>query len=135
VHEPCQEPFAVAISEPAKVSRKRILLADDQPEVRETVRLLLGMDGHSVAEAANGREALGMFAPDRFDLVITDYAMPVMRGDELATNIKHVAPSQRILMITGSAELFGGCAAPVDAYLQKPFGCDELRRAVAELVS
>ena len=123
------------MSEPAKVSGKRILLADDQSEVRETVRLLLGMDGHSVAEAANGQEALGLFAPNRYDLVITDYAMPVMRGDELATNIKHVAPSQPILMITGSAELYGGCAAPVDGYLHKPFGCEELRRAVAELVS
>lgn len=120
---------------PDKVPSKRILLADDQPEVRETVRLLLGMDGHSVEEASNGQEALGLFAPDRFDLVITDYAMPLMRGDELATNIKHVAPSQPILMITGSAELFGGCAAAVDGYLQKPFGCEELRRAVAELVS
>ena len=123
------------MSQPAKVSGKRILLADDQSEVRETVRLLLGIDGHSVAEAANGREALGLFAPNRFDLVITDYAMPVMRGDELATNIKHVAPSQPILMITGSAELFGHCAAPVDAFLHKPFGCDELREAVAKLMS
>jgi CheY-like chemotaxis protein len=119
----------------AKVSGKRILLADDQSEVRETVRLLLGMDGHSVAEAANGREALGLFAPNRFDLVITDYAMPVMRGDELAANIKHVAPSQPILMITGSVEPYEFCAAPVDAYLHKPFGCEELRVAVMKLLS
>lgn len=125
----------MATSKPPKNSGKRILLADDQPEVRETVRLLLGLDGHCVSEAANGQEALSLFAPHRFDLVITDYAMPVMRGDELATSIKHVSPSQPILMITGSADLFGGCAAPVDAYLQKPFGCEELRRAVAGLVS
>ena len=117
-----------------KVLRKRILLADDQPEVRETVKLLLGMDEHSVAEAANGREALALFAPDRFDLVITDYAMPVMRGDELASNIKLVAPSQPILMITGSSELYGGCAPPVDGCLRKPFGFEDLRRAIAELV-
>ena len=120
--------------EPAIVVRKRILLADDQPEVRETVKLLLGMDGHTVSEAANGREALNLFEPNLFDLVITDYAMPVMRGDELATNIKHVAPSQPILMITGSSELYGGCAAPVDACLHKPFGFQELRQAIADLV-
>jgi CheY-like chemotaxis protein len=123
------------MSEPARVSGKRILLADDQPDVRETVRLLLGMDEHTVAEAANGREALELFEPNRFDLVITDYAMPVMRGDELAANIKHLAPSQPILMITGSAELYGGCAAPVDGCLSKPFGFEDLRRAIAELVS
>jgi CheY-like chemotaxis protein len=119
---------------PAKVLRKRILLADDQPEVRETVKLLLGMDEHTVAEATNGREALDLFAPDRFDLVITDYAMPVMRGDELATNIKQVAPSQPILMITGSAEQSDGIATSVDALLCKPFAFEDLRRAIAELV-
>jgi CheY-like chemotaxis protein len=123
------------MSQQGTVSGKRILLADDQSEVRETVKLLLGMDGHSVAEAANGKEALGLFVQNRFDLVITDYAMPVMRGDELATNIMHVAPTQPILMITGSAELYGGCTAPVDAFLHKPFGCQELRRAVADLMS
>jgi CheY-like chemotaxis protein len=120
--------------EQATVHRKRILLADDQPEVRETVKLLLGMDEHSVAEAANGREALELFTRDHFDLVITDYAMPVMRGDELAANIKHVAPSQRILMITGSAEQSDGFATSVDAFLRKPFGFEDLRRAIAKLV-
>ena len=120
--------------EPAKVLRKRILLADDQPEVRETLKLLLGMDEHTVAEAANGREALDLFAPGRFDLVITDYAMPVMRGDELAANIKRVAPSQPILMITASVEQSESCATSVDALLQKPFGFEELRRAIAALV-
>jgi CheY-like chemotaxis protein len=119
---------------PGKVTRKRILLADDQPEVRETVKLLLGMDEHSVSEAENGRQALQMFASGHFDLVITDYAMPVMRGDELAASIKHVAPSQPILMITGSAEQSEGFATSVDAFLRKPFGFDDLRRAIAELV-
>jgi CheY-like chemotaxis protein len=119
----------------AKVIGKRILLADDQPEVRQTVKLLLGMDEHTVAEAANGREALDLYAPDRFDLVITDYAMPVMRGDELASNIKQLAPSQPILMITGSSEMYGEFHAPVDACLNKPFGFEDLRRAIAELVS
>jgi len=118
----------------ANVYRKRILLADDHPEVRQTVRLLLGMDEHTVAEAANGREALDMFAPDRFDLVITDYAMPVMRGDELAENIKQMAPSQPILMITGTIEQWQGLSPSVDGLLCKPFGFEDLRCAIAKLV-
>jgi two-component system, NarL family, capsular synthesis sensor histidine kinase RcsC len=118
---------------PANVYRKRILLAEDQPEVRQTVKLLLGMDQHTVAEAADGREALDLFAPDRFDLVITDYSMPVMRGDELAANIKQMAPSQPILMITGTAEQWNGLAPSVDALLCKPFGFQDLRRAIAKL--
>jgi len=102
--------------------------------VRETVKLLLGMDDHTVAEAANGQEALQLFTHGHFDLVITDYAMPVMRGDELASNIKPVAPSQPILMITGSAEQSDEITASVDAFLYKPFGFEDLRRAIAELV-
>ncbi len=118
----------------ANVYRKRILLADDHPQVRQTVKLLLGMDQHTVAEAANGREALDMFAPDRFDLVITDYAMPEMRGDELAANIKQMAPSQPILMITGTMEQWNGLSPSVDGLLCKPFGFADLRCAIAKLV-
>ena len=121
------------MTEPGKVSGKRILLADDQQEVRELMALMLGMDDHIVTEARNGREALDLFTPERFDLVITDYLMPLMKGDELARNIKRLAPSEPILMITGSAAQFGGVQGSADAVLNKPFGLEELRRAVAQL--
>lgn len=120
---------------PEKILRKRILLADDQADVRETVKLLLSLDEHIVTEARNGREALDLFAPGRFDLVITDYAMPVMRGDELAENIKRAVPSQPILMITGSAEKFGGVVTKADSILNKPFGFEDLRQAVANVLT
>jgi CheY-like chemotaxis protein len=119
--------------EPATVSRKRILLADDQQAVRETVKMLLAIDEHTVTQAADGREALALFTPGRFDLVITDYAMPGMRGDELASNLKQLAPTQPILIITGSAQPVGGLNSAADAILEKPFALDELRRAIAEL--
>jgi CheY-like chemotaxis protein len=119
--------------EQGRIVRKRILLADDQPEVRSTIKLLLRLDEHSVAEAGNGREALDLFRPNLFDLVITDYAMPEMRGDELAENLKRLAPSQPILMLTGSVEALGGAKNPVDALLRKPFSLGELRRVIAQL--
>ena len=122
------------MTEPGKVSGKRILLADDQQEVREMTKLMLGMDEHIVTEAVNGREALELFAPDRFDLVITDYLMPVMKGDELARNIKRLAPTEPILMITGSAAELDGIQMSVDAVLNKPFRFEELRQAVAQLL-
>ena len=117
-----------------KVLHKRILLAEDQQDVREMTAMLLGIDEHVVTEAINGREALDLFAPDRFDLVITDYLMPLMRGDELARNIKQLAPSEPILMITGSAAELGDKEAAADAVLNKPFGVEELRQAVAQLL-
>jgi CheY-like chemotaxis protein len=118
-----------------KVLRKRILLAEDQQDVREMTAMLLGIDEHVVTEAVNGREALDLFAPDRFDLVITDYLMPLMKGDELARNIKQLAPSEPILMITGSAAELGVRQASADAVLNKPFGVEELRQAVAQLLA
>jgi two-component system cell cycle sensor histidine kinase/response regulator CckA len=122
------------MKKPGMVIRKRILLAEDQEDVREMTKLLLGMDEHIVTEAVNGREALDLFTPDRFDLVITDYLMPLMKGDELARNIKRLAPSEPVLMITGSAAELGGMQASVDAILNKPFGFEELRQAVAQLL-
>jgi CheY-like chemotaxis protein len=122
------------MTEPGKVLGKRILLADDQREVREMTALMLGMDGHIVTEAGNGREALDLFTPERFDLVITDYLMPLMKGDELARNIKWLAPSEPILMITGSAGELGGIQMSVDAVLNKPFGFEDLRQAVAQVL-
>ena len=123
------------MTEPEKVLPKRILLADDQQEVREMTKLMLGMDGHIVTEAVNGREALDLFAPGRFDLVITDYLMPLMRGDELARSIKRLAPSEPVLMITGSAAELGSIQTSADAVLNKPFRFEELRQAVAQLLA
>jgi CheY-like chemotaxis protein len=123
------------MTEPDKVLGKRILLADDQQEVREMTKLMLDMDEHIVTEAGNGREALDLFAPGRFDLVITDYYMPLMKGDELARNIKRLAPAEPILMITGSAEEDGGIRASVDAFINKPFGLQDLRQVMAQLLS
>ncbi|HWX20643.1 MAG TPA: response regulator [Candidatus Binatia bacterium] len=118
-----------------RVVRKRILLVDDQPEVRETLKVLLEIDEHTVTEAADGRQALGLYQPGLYDLVITDYAMPHMRGDELAARVKAMAPSQPVLMVTGSAENSSGVGIGVDAILYKPFRFDALRQTVAQLLS
>jgi CheY-like chemotaxis protein len=122
------------MTKPGKVLGKRILLAEDRQDVREVTKLLLGMDEHIVTEAVNGKEALDLFRPDRFDLVITDYAMPVMKGDELATQIKRLAPAEPILMITGSGGEAAVGRASVDAVLHKPFSFEDLRRSIAQLL-
>ena len=69
------------------------------------------------------------------DLVITDFEMPQMKGDELATRIKQAWPAQPVLMITAYAEQLGDSDNPVDALLNKPFHLEDLRRAMAELLS
>ena len=114
--------------------RKRILLVDDQQSVREAIALLLSLDEHTIVEATNGLEALALFKPGHFDLVITDFEMPQMKGNELATRIKQAWPSQPVLMITAYAEQLGDYDNPVDALLSKPFHLEDLRRAMAELL-
>ncbi len=116
-------------------SGKRILLADDEPSVRRALRLALKHDGHSVTEAENGREALARFSQEPFDLVITDYSMPEMQGDELAANIRQVSPRQPIIMITAHADEVAEQKNPVDAVLSKPFPYDTLRAAMAKVWS
>jgi CheY-like chemotaxis protein len=122
-------------AEPRGFLRKRILLADDHQSVRQTIRLLLRLDEHTVVEADNGAEALALFQREHFDLVITDFEMPVMKGDELALRIKQILPSQPILLITAHQEQLGACDIAVDAILCKPFHLEDLRQAMAELVS
>ena len=116
-----------------RVYGKRILLVDDQREVREGIKLMLAEDGHSVVEANNGAEALNLFARGKFDLVVTDFRMPFVTGDELACRIKQIAPWQPILMVTAYGEQ--PCKSnPVDVVLCKPIDFDRLRDEIARLV-
>jgi CheY-like chemotaxis protein len=112
---------------------KHILLVDDEGTVRTALRFLLMNDHHTVVEANNGAEALALFTQKQFDLVILDYQMPFMKGDELAIRIKNVAPRQPILMIT--AYSLKPCPEnPVDAILNKPFDVGRLRQTMAQLL-
>jgi CheY-like chemotaxis protein len=96
--------------------------------------VLLSIDRHTVIEAKNGWEALALFAKERFDLVIVDYVVPEMQGRDLALNIKRVAPSHPILLVTAYFEKLVDSNLPVDAVLSKPFGIDGLRQAIAKLL-
>jgi len=122
------------MSEQHRIAGKRILVVEDDPGARASLNLLLKIERHAVVEASNGREALDLFLNDSFDLVIVDYAMPEMRGSELAQHIKQIAPSQPVLMITAYSEKFVGGNLPVDGLLGKPYGIEELRQAVASLL-
>jgi CheY-like chemotaxis protein len=117
-----------------RVMGKRILLVEDERWVRECIKRLLWLDAHTVTEAANGSEAVALFVKDEFDIVITDYDMPGMAGDELVANIRSISPSQPILLITACADRFIRQASPADAILGKPFGVAELRQTLAALL-
>jgi CheY-like chemotaxis protein len=116
---------------------RRILVVDDEPLVCDSVRRMLMSYGHEAETAASGQEALALFEKGKFDLIIIDYLMPKMKGDELAAIIKARAPDQPIAMITASAEMLqaSGKSLPgVDFIIGKPFQLDDLREAVARIL-
>jgi CheY-like chemotaxis protein len=119
--------------EPPVFRGKRILLVDDENHVRHAFRMMLEIDEHEITEATNGTEALELFAKAQFDLVITDFEMPVMKGNEMAVRIKATAPQQPILMIT-AYERRRDAANPVDAIVNKPVTLRELRMAIASVL-
>jgi two-component system, NtrC family, response regulator HydG len=116
--------------------QRRILVVDDEPLVCDAVKMMLNFDGHIVKTAGNGKDALAMLEAGQFDLVITDFEMPAMKGDELAAAIKARAPNQPVVMITAYAEMLQASANPltgVDLIISKPFLLENLREAIAKV--
>ena len=115
-----------------------VLLVDDDPTVRMSVVAQLGSQGHIVETAANGREGLDRFAAGRFELVVTDRAMPEMGGDQLAAAIEQTAPDIPVVMLTGFGDLMGAKGERprgVDAVVSKPVTLDALSKAIRKVTA
>lgn len=117
-----------------ETTSRRILLVEDERAARETLRQLLVADGHNVVEANNGAEAFALFLGGKFDLVVTDFEIPFVKGDELARKIKRVNPRQLVLMIT-AFDHKPGFTNPVDSVLDKPFSAQRFLQATQRLLS
>jgi CheY-like chemotaxis protein len=116
----------------------QILVVDDEPAVCDTIKMVLEHDGHKVQTAHSGREALILLEQGKFDLVTTDFSMPGMKGDALATAIKQRLPNQPVLMISANgaiAENSGNPLPGVDLVINKPFLLEDLRKAVDYFMS
>jgi CheY-like chemotaxis protein len=118
------------------IVKRHILIVDDEPLLCETLSMILRFEGHAVDEAGSGKQALAMFAPGKFDLVMTDFFMPAMTGGDLAKAIKASAPGQPVVLLTAYAERFRSPARsliPVDSIIEKPILIDVLRETIAGL--
>src|SRR5262249_42406548 len=109
----------------------QILLVDDDPMVRETIRHILTAEEHEVTIAQDGRKAIEAFGKTRFDLVVTDIIMPEKDGIEVITELRHLQPDVRILAISGGGRIgntdFLRIAEKLGAFavIAKPFDPDE----------
>jgi signal transduction histidine kinase len=115
----------------------KILVVDDQPVLCQLMCEFLENDFHSVETATNGREALEKFRAEKFDLVITDQIMAEMNGEELAREIKRVAPEIPVILVTGFAEnssAAGEKHPAIDYILAKPMSHATLRRALSTVM-
>ncbi|MCU0783009.1 MAG: response regulator [Verrucomicrobia bacterium] len=117
------------------ISPKRILVVDDEPFVCDAVKMMLEFDGHKIETAGSGLDALAVLEKASFDLVITDFSMPGMKGNELAAQIRSRNPKQPVVMITAYAEMLAANNTPLDAVdclISKPFLLEDLRAAIAK---
>jgi CheY-like chemotaxis protein len=131
-------PPELSVPAPAPKDTLRILVVEDEPLVREVLGVYLAEDQHDVVVAENGREGLEKFKAGTFDLVMTDRAMPVMNGDELAIEIKKLSPKTPILLLTGFGDLMTGAGEQppgVDLVVSKPFTLTTLRGAIVKVTA
>jgi CheY-like chemotaxis protein len=119
----------------------RILIIDDEPNMRAMLRRMLHQAGHQVSEAGNGAEGIDSYERDSPDLVITDILMPKKEGIETIIELHRADPDLPIIAISGggrsggtnflsSAEKLGARHA-----LWKPFRGNQLLSAVSESIS
>jgi two-component system, OmpR family, phosphate regulon response regulator PhoB len=115
------------------VGKRKILVVEDHPTVREVLRTLLGMEDYEVAVAPNGEAGLALADILEPDVVVLDVSMPGLNGYEVARVIKARASDTRIVMVTARTseeDERAGREAGADAYLRKPFSPLDILEAV-----
>jgi DNA-binding response OmpR family regulator len=112
-----------------------VLVVEDDPAVGESIQRLLTYSGYQVEAVTSGEQALSVFRPGKFGLIITDYEMPGLKGDDLAAAIRAGVPGQRIMILTGFMDKVMAYGTPAaDLVMSKPFGVRELLGAVRSLI-
>ena len=102
----------------------KVLVVDDDPTIRDVLRIMLGFEGCQVVDAPDGESALVMFTAIRPDVVILDVSMPGVDGVEVCRQLKSSPHPPRVVMLTARAQPEdeqGALDAGADAYLRKPF--------------
>ena len=117
-----------------KVPAVRILVIDDNPAVVDILVTVLGEEGYEVSGTVTSDEGLKLFILSHPDLVLLDIALPGMNGIEVLKRIRSIAPTARVVMVSGVADPVRAREAlelGALAYVDKPFDLAYLKRVVA----
>ena len=115
----------------------KILIAEDDRELRQLFSHVLNRHGYTVTGASNGREALDAMDKDFYDMIISDIMMPVMDGYELVRQLREVGNTTPVLMITAKDafdDMRLGFQSGVDDYMIKPINVNEMVLRVQALL-
>ena len=118
-----------ALMEATEVWAGRVLVVDDDPDVREAVETALELEGHRVTTAADGLAALNRLGHAQFDAVVLDVLMPNLDGFEVCRRLRAAGNRTPILILTArdsEQDTIRGLDLGADDYLVKPFGLGEL---------
>jgi DNA-binding response OmpR family regulator len=113
-----------------------VLVADDDPDIRQLVRLRLERSGYDVISAEDGVGALQLARDRSPDLAILDVSMPNMNGLDVARVLRQENAALPVILLTGRVrdeDVLEGANAGVDRYITKPFSPQELESQVREL--
>ncbi len=114
---------------------KRILLVDDQKEIRDLLSKFFLLNGYEVESVEDGEAAMVLLKKKQYDLVVADFLMPKMDGLNLTKKLKLYNPSLSILIMSGSGvgEAFFR-EAGADAFLTKPLDLSSMKALVEEIL-
>jgi signal transduction histidine kinase len=122
---------------PAQARRRRVVVVEDNPDIRETLRMLLQLWGHEVAMASDGRSGVDRVLQERPDVALIDVGLPGMSGYEVARAIRKSIPDGaiRLIAVTGYGQPSDrelAMQAGFDTHLLKPISPPVLQRVLAE---
>ena len=112
---------------------ENILIADDDPIIRKSLREMLRLEGYEVDTAADGGEALKKLGQSGVDVVITDVKMPAVGGFELLSKIKSSSPDTVVILMTGYGSIedaVNGIKAGAYEYITKPLNDNEIKLVI-----
>ena len=118
---------------------KKILVADDEPNILISLEFLLKREGYDVVIATNGAEALARVRAEKPDMAILDVMMPLRNGFEVCQDLRQDPEFKdlRIIMLTAKgrdSEVSKGLGLGADVYMTKPFSTRELIARVKTLI-